>query len=280
MTQPCSVLVVGQINTTGRLIASLGTSRGAGPGCIFPQTGNAAANAGTSLNTAATTCTSKRAMLATFNGASSFIAADNWLTAGTSAPRARLTAPSWRAPTWRVTSGATGKIAEMIVQSSAPTAAEKAALAAHPRPLRDHRHMRRLLALAVALSACALLRGSRPRCGPVRLAPADERVIHGDSHFSAESAPPRANSRRMGRVHAMAVGSPCWGPHRHDVRGSAASAALSRVGEPGDRQHGRPHRRREPIWWCRTRARTCRPARCTRWVTCSASSTCRTPGTS
>ena len=45
--------------------------------------------------------------------------------------------------------------------------------------------MRRLLALAVALSACAYYE-DRVRDVAVRLAPADERVIHGDSHFSAE----------------------------------------------------------------------------------------------
>lgn len=130
MTQPCSVLVVGQINTIGRLIASLGTSGALAPS-VFSQTGNAAANAGTSLITA-TTCTSKRAMLATFNGASSFIAADNWLTAGTSGAAGAVNGTVVAAFAYSAGDfGGTGKIAEMIVQSGAPTAAEKAALAAY-----------------------------------------------------------------------------------------------------------------------------------------------------
>ena len=68
MTQPCSVLVVGQINTIGRLIASLGTSGALAPSVFSQSPGNAAANAGTSLITA-TACTTKRAMLATFSHA-------------------------------------------------------------------------------------------------------------------------------------------------------------------------------------------------------------------
>lgn len=130
MTQPCSVWVVGQINTIGRLIASLGTSGALAPS-VFSQTGNAAANAGTSLITA-TACTTKRAMLATFNGASSFIAADNWLTAGTSGAAGAVNGTVVAAFAYSAGDfGGTGKIAEMIVQSGAPTAAEKAAMAAY-----------------------------------------------------------------------------------------------------------------------------------------------------
>ena len=128
MTQPCSVLVVGQINTIGRLIASLGTSGALAPS-VFSQAGNAAANAGTSLITA-TTCTSKRAMLATFNGASSFIAADNWLTAGTSGAAGAVNGTVVAAFAYSAGDFGATRIAEMIVQSGAPTAAEKAALAA------------------------------------------------------------------------------------------------------------------------------------------------------
>ena len=110
-TQPCSDFGcrADQHHRPG-CIASLGTSRGAGPEPYCRKLSNAAANAGTSLNSHATTCTSKRAMLATFSGASSFIAADNWLTAGTSGAAGAVNGTVVAFAYWRVTSGATGKI--------------------------------------------------------------------------------------------------------------------------------------------------------------------------
>ena len=71
--------------------------------------------------------------------------------------------------------------------------------------------MRRLLALAVALSACAYYE-DRVRDVAVRLAPADERVIHGDSHFSAEER--AAFERTLGAWAGFTrgpCGSPCVG---------------------------------------------------------------------
>ena len=159
------------------------------------------------------------------------------------------------------------RIAEMIVQSGAPTAAGRQrqlpSSTATGSPSHGAAPRTRRCAVCVRL-----LRGSRPRCGR-QLAPADERVIHGDSHFSAEERAAFERTLGMGGVHARGRSAlRALGPHRHDVHGSAASAALPRVGEPETGNMG--GRTGELIWWVPDTCTDLPACAMHGWVTCSA----------
>ena len=136
----------------------------------------------------------------------------------------------------------------MIVQSGAPTAAEKAALAATSStatgsPSRggsSHSPLRCLRAPTTRIASAMWPSSSRRQTSvsstAIRIFSAEERAAF------ERTLGAWAGVHARGRAALRALG-----PHRHDVHGSAASAAPPRVGEPGDRQHGRPHRRRADL---------------------------------
>lgn len=126
-SQPFTLWMVGQINTSGMVVLALA----AGAPYIVSSSGNAAIFGGSVLNSL-TSVTSKRAVLATFNGATSFIGVDNWLSGGTSgaAGASAGTAIGAFAQSDGL-AGATGKLAEVIIQAGTPTPDERAAMAAY-----------------------------------------------------------------------------------------------------------------------------------------------------
>lgn len=126
-TQPFTLWIVGQSNSSAQVLLSFA----AGAPYIVNSSGNGAMFAGSVLNSSIS-ITSKRAILATFNGASSFIGVDNWLTGGTSGAAGASNGTDLGA--FSQTDGlfgSRGKLAEIIVQTGTPTASEKTAMAAY-----------------------------------------------------------------------------------------------------------------------------------------------------
>lgn len=131
-TQAFAVWVVGEALTAGQVLASTGTG-GTVP-IVYNVGGNFRSNAGTDL-ASGVAATAKHAILAVFNGASSFIGVDNWLTGGVSGNAGAgngtaigvLAYSSGTFPT-------AGKIAELIISAGVPSASSIRSMARYMGP--------------------------------------------------------------------------------------------------------------------------------------------------
>lgn len=130
VSQPCTIIFVGEIDTSFCTAISTGTSAGTNP-IIFNSAGNVAINAGVTRGSGVG-ATTKHSTLAEFNGVTSFVGVDNWLTGGVTgdAGASAIAALGVGAYT-NGTFGSVGKCAEVIILSGLATAPQKTQLAAY-----------------------------------------------------------------------------------------------------------------------------------------------------
>jgi len=129
-TQAFTIWLVGEFSTASGTMVGLVVGASARP-AIYRAGGNVTIDANTVLGSGVSSA-AKHATLGVYNGGSSFVGVDNWLTGGVSgaAGAANGIAIAVFAYT-NGTFGTVGKCAEMIIQSGTPTAAEKTAMAAY-----------------------------------------------------------------------------------------------------------------------------------------------------
>lgn len=129
-SQIFTVWLVGEIGTVGGTMVALVPSASSSP-IIFRSGANVTLSAGSNLGSGVA-AGAKHATLATFNGASSFVGVDNWLTGGVTGAGGANNGTTLGAFAYsNGLFGSIGKIAELIIQAGTPTAGEKTAMAAY-----------------------------------------------------------------------------------------------------------------------------------------------------
>lgn len=125
--QVFTVWFVGQSGSSGQVIFALA----AGAPYLVNSSGKMAMYAGAVLGSNVL-ANAKHATLAIFNGTTSFIGVDNWLSGGVAGPAGAANGSAIGAfAQSNGVAGSIGKIAEVVIQAGTPTPDERAAMAAY-----------------------------------------------------------------------------------------------------------------------------------------------------